>query len=715
MVTAVLALVAIALAVISIAGISVLKNYLLDQADRTLQSYAHQAEGYVGDYVSGGGVQNPYSSQGYVIWIPSHGQPVAVLRQVQGFHPGTGFSRSQQLQVLPAPQIPDNAAWLAANNNHEVTVPSQSGGLRWRVQVVAASVQTGPSSFTSGTMVVAVDVTSVYSTISQLTYLDVIVSALLLLVILIVGIAVVRASLRPLTDIEKTAGAIAAGDLTRRVPDLDPRTEVGRLAQSLNAMLSQIERAFDARAESEFAARRSEERMRQFVADASHELRTPLTAIRGFAEYYRQRGGAAAIPGAPREDSLPPGSDANGAAADAGAGAAEASNTVSPRHGSNAEPAERAGSGPLPRADLDRIMQRVEQESFRMGGLVEDMLLLARLDQQRPLELRTVDMLTLAADAVHDARVVAPDRRINLTVGSGAALLVLGDEARLRQVVGNLINNAISHTPEGSAIEVRVRLGSLDEWRTAAAASWPAAANRAGQGAFAAASPNLQPLPAVVFEIADQGPGLTQAQAEHVFERFYRADQARTRQSGGAGLGLAIVAALVAAHGGNVWVESPPGDGAIFRIAIPLAPEARNSGPDLDDGTDPDILNSNRRTLNPQSPVAPGPVHAAPSTSTEQDHPAPPTSSWPGYPAPPASSGPGHPAPPASSGPTYPAPPSAFPQPGRAEPDHVQPGHAQPQPGHAEPSGPAGPASAGRPAAPPLPKRRPGYSGHTRE
>jgi len=262
MVTAVLALTAVALAAISIAGISVLKNYLLNQSDRTLESYLHGAQNAVGEYVSSGPLQDPYSTQAYVIWIPSGGRPVAVLQQVQGggFHPGTGFPSSQQ--VLPAPQIPDSAAWLAANDNREMTVPAQSGGGRWRVFVEAASVQNSSGLFTPGTMIVAVDVTSVYSAIGQLTYLDLVVSGLLLLVILIVGIAVVRASLRPLTDIEKTAGAIAAGDLTRRVPDLDPRTEVGRLAQSLNAMLAQIEMAFDARAESEFAARKSEERMR---------------------------------------------------------------------------------------------------------------------------------------------------------------------------------------------------------------------------------------------------------------------------------------------------------------------------------------------------------------------------------------------------------------------------------------------------------------------
>jgi two-component system, OmpR family, sensor kinase len=606
MVTAVLALVAIALVAISFVGIAFLKDYLLNGADAQLQELyqnaPHLQNGHNASTVS----PEPWL---YEALLPHEG-----LQRFGGYLP-PGIS---------GPAISTDASWLSASAPTSVTVPAQSGSELWRV--VAYPGQTfyvGPGQQQIGTLIVGIDVTSIYNTIGNLIRIDVIVSVIVLIALFIVGIAVVRASLRPLTDIEKTAGAIAAGDLTRRVPDHDPRTEVGRLGRSLNTMLSQIETAFDARAESELAARRSEERMRQFVADASHELRTPLTAIRGFAEYYRQRGGAAEISGLGRR--LPPGSDANGAVAEADA-ATEEDAVVAPRHGSNAEPADRIGSGPLPRADLDRIMQRVEQESSRMGGLVEDMLLLARLDQQRPLELSTVDMLTLAADAVHDARMVAPDRSINLTVGSGAALLVLGDEARLRQVIGNLINNAISHTPEGSAIEVRVRLGNMDEWRPAAAAARRLAADPAGQAAFAAASPNLQPLPAVVFEIADQGTGLTQSQAEHVFERFYRADQARTRQSGGAGLGLAIVAALVAAHAGNVWVESPPGGGAIFRIAIPLAPEARNSGPDLDDGTDPDIMKSRRRTLNPQSAVAPGPGHVAAPGHAEPSGPIGPAS-----------------------------------------------------------------------------------------
>ncbi len=206
-----------------------------------------------------------------------------------------------------------------------------------------------------------------------------------------------------------------------------------------------------------------------------------------------------------------------------------------------------ASNEPLTRQDMDRIMERVEQESSRMGGLVEDMLVLARLDQQRPVERRPVDLLTLTADAVQDARIVAPSRSIDLTVGTSAAFLVLGDEPRLRQVIGNLMNNALTHTPDGSPISVRILTGYQ-------------------QGNPA--------VPCAIVEVTDHGPGLTPEQASRVFERFYRADQARGRRTGGNGLGLAIVQGLIAAHGGTVSLDTAPGYGATFRITLPLAPEA---------------------------------------------------------------------------------------------------------------------------------------------
>ena len=217
-----------------------------------------------------------------------------------------------------------------------------------------------------------------------------------------------------------------------------------------------------------------------------------------------------------------------------------------------------------------------------MGVLVEDMLLLARLDQQRPLDWRPVDLLTLAADAVHDARVVAPARSINLTVGSGAALLVIGDEIRLRQVIGNLMSNALSHTPDASPIDVLIRSGNLDEAPAAADDDRAVPADQPGP---------RDSRPAAVLEVADHGPGLTKEQAQHVFERFYRADQART--SGGTGLGLAIVAALVKAHDGAAWVRSQPGSGATFCIALPLAPEAAQGADEHDDsGEEPEITDA---------------------------------------------------------------------------------------------------------------------------
>jgi two-component system, OmpR family, sensor kinase len=560
MITALLALVIIALGVISFTSQAVFREYLTNQAVARLDKYAQ----HVDDMIQVSGQLNGAKFIGDGLeqaWVlDSHWQQVSPW-----------YNSSVQ-----PPQIPMSQAWVEANKGNPVTVSGQSGD-HWLVIAQPYKQVLGPPDPVTGvvptapvTVIVGYDLGNISQSIGYLTDIDLLVSGAVIIILALVGIAVVRASLRPLTDIEETAAAIADGDLSQRVPDRDPRTEVGRLGRSLNAMLSQIETAFRSRTESEEAARRSEWRMRQFVADASHELRTPLTAIRGYAEYYRQRGGVAEIQGAPAPPAL---------------GRADSDNTApdtasSPRH-AYAEP---PGEGPLSRAEVDRIMQRVEQESSRMGVLVEDMLLLARLDQQRPLERHTIDMLTLAADAVHDARVMAPDRDIDLTVGTGAAFLVIGDEVRLRQVIGNLMSNALHHTPEGTPIDVRVRLANLDEWRIAAA--------RAGRPVPAGTGPDGQPLPAVVVEVADHGPGLTPEQAEHVFERFYRGDQARTRRSGGAGLGLSIVAALVAAHGGRVWAESPPGGGAIFRIAIPLAPEARYSAPGMDDGTDPDLLNA---------------------------------------------------------------------------------------------------------------------------
>ena len=417
-------------------------------------------------------------------------------------------------------------------------MPAQAGSHQWRAMGFPANVtniQTGTQ--TSGTIIVATDVTTVYSTIQKLIWADVIVSAVIVCVLAAVGFAVVQANLRPLVDIEETAGEIAAGHLNRRVPERDPRTEIGSLGRSLNVMLSQIETAFHAREESEAAAHQSEERMRRFIADASHELRTPLTAIRGFAEYYRQRGGLV-----PQWDKSAPADEASRGAPNGG-------------HG-------------LTPDDLDRIMHRVEKEAARMGLLVEDLLLLARLDQQRPLARQPIDLLSLAADAVHDARLLAPARTIDLSVQPGAAFLVIGDEARLRQVIGNLMSNALTHTPDGSPIEVSIGSGTLD--------------------------PRVPDSgPAVTLDVTDHGPGMTPEQAHRVFERFYRADQARTRTTGGSGLGLAIVSALVAAHGGVASVRTAPDQGATFRIALPLDPEAQGGGaadddPDLDEASQVD-------------------------------------------------------------------------------------------------------------------------------
>ncbi|CAM2925995.1 sensor histidine kinase [Skermania piniformis] len=354
-----------------------------------------------------------------------------------------------------------------------VTVGSLDGSsVRWRAI---------GSSTPAGRTTIAIRLTDVDDTVDRLVVLQLGIGAAVLVALGVAAYFVIRRSLRPLVEVERTAVAIAAGDLHRRVPVRGTNTEVDRLAQALNEMLSQIQRGYAATAASEDAARQSESRMRRFVADASHELRTPLTTIRGYAELFRQ--GAT--------------------------------------------------------TDTSMLMGRIESEAVRMGMLVEDLLMLARLDAQRPLDRTPVDLLTLAGDAVRDARARSPERDIRLEVGTGpGGVEVAGDEPRLRQVLSNLVGNAISHTPADAQVTVR-----------------------------------LVPRPEqVAVQVIDTGPGMAPEDAARVFERFYRTDGSRTRHTGGTGLGLSIVSSLVDAHGGTVSVDTELGVGTTFTVELPRMP-----------------------------------------------------------------------------------------------------------------------------------------------
>jgi two-component system, OmpR family, sensor kinase len=565
LITALLALVTIAIGAIGVASVYVLHSYLTTQSDNVLkgglstldtESLVNKPPGYLYPFAR---QQTLYAG----IQLPG-----SQLAWAFGDMPGIG--NPGQLQQSP-PALPTSANW-AGKNPVLVTVPAQSGSDTWRVIAETYTYQTvsstGGTQQVTGTLVVGTDLGNINATVRRVAYFDMIVGAVIVFVLALVGVAAVRANLRPLDEIEETAEAIADGHLDRRVPERDPRTEIGRLGRSLNSMLSQIEAAFHAREESEAAAHRSEERMRRFIADAGHELRTPLTAIRGFAEYYRQRGGL--IPHWDRVEQAKAATSATGFVHPQGGSGGMGS---SGRRGAGGV----AGGGLTP-DDLDRLMQRVEKEAARMGLLVEDLLLLARLDQQRPLARQPVDLLSLAGDAVHDARLLAPGRTVDLSVQPGAAFLVIGDEPRLRQVIGNLMSNALTHTPDGTPIEVSIGSGTLD--------------------------PRLpSSSPAVTLDVTDHGPGMTPEQAHRVFERFYRTDQARTRATGGSGLGLAIVNALVAAHGGVASVRTAPGKGATFRIALPLAPEARG-GAGADD--DPDLDEAGGAASPADGTAAPG-------------------------------------------------------------------------------------------------------------
>jgi two-component system OmpR family sensor kinase len=468
LVAAVLALVTVALLVISVTSAVALRSYLVGRVDEQLADLVEDVEARGVPVETS--APRPVLRSDYLLYLQFPGGAGVLIRD-------------GRYTAADLPPLPPSLVEAQARAGDPYTERASNGSSRWRL--VGTPLPDG------SVLTVGQNLSDVDSAVTRLVWTEVVVGAVVLILLAAAGVAVVRTSLRPLGQIESTAAAIAAGDLTRRVPDPElgepPRTELGRLARALNAMLSQIESGFAARAA-------SEERMRQFVADASHELRTPLTTIRGFAELYRQ--GAASSP-------------------------------------------EEAG----------RLVRRIEDEASRMGLLVEDLLLLARLDRERPLEREPVELPVIVADAVHAARVVDPDRPIGLEVRAGGVpLVVVGDDARLRQVVGNLLSNGLTHTRPGSPLTVRLR-----------------------------AEPGVG-----VIEVADHGPGLTPEQRQRVFERFYRVDSARSRPpgaerangeatAGGSGLGLAIVAALVAAHRGTVEVDSQPGAGATFRVRLPLS------------------------------------------------------------------------------------------------------------------------------------------------
>jgi two-component system OmpR family sensor kinase len=328
-------------------------------------------------------------------------------------------------------------------------------------------------SFNGSYVVFAIPIDDINSTLSQLLVLEALIGVVAVAAIAVLALLIIRIGLRPLARMGAVADHIAQGDLSRRVEPATPDTEIGRLGLALNGMLTQIESAFAERT-------RSENRLRRFIADASHELRTPLTSVRGYAEMLRR--GAEKSP----EDSA-----------------------------------------------LAR--RRIEEESKRMSVMVDDMLVLARLGQGRPLESQPVDLQQVARDAVADAHAVSPRREISLHASE--PVVVSGDDTRLRQALGNLVRNALVHTPPDTPIEVGV---TTDDG-------------------------------VAHVSVSDHGPGLSRDDASRVFEPFYRADPSRSRDSGGVGLGLSIVAAVVSAHGGDVRVSDTPGGGATFEIDLPVS------------------------------------------------------------------------------------------------------------------------------------------------
>lgn len=466
-----LALAAIGLIVLGGVTYAEQRSFLFQQKDKQARS----AEPIVGRQLDLNGINVPgYGDGGQRFGGPGRGgSGPGPGGDTENLPPGTyGERRDESGTALPghvvlsygqrplaAPRIPRKLPL-----GQLTTVSSARGELRYRVLSVMTPDQ-------PGTTVVAIPLAEADQTLDRLLLVEAIVIGGVLLALALLSWFLVGLGLRPLDRMARTAGQIAAGELSQRVTPATERTEVGRLGLALNAMLGRIEEAFDER-------QASEDRLRRFLADASHELRTPLVSIRGYAELFRI--------GAARDE-----------------------------------------------AEVEKAMARIEQEAARMGVLVEDLLALARLDEVREPVREQVDVGQLAHDALADARATAPDRPMDLEVEGEP--LVLGDPDQLRQVLANLLRNALTHTPPRTAIEVSVRGIGHD----------------------------------VHLEVRDHGRGLPSSEPDLLFERFWRADAGRARGRGGAGLGLAIVAAIVAAHGGDAKASNADGGGASFAVRLP--------------------------------------------------------------------------------------------------------------------------------------------------
>lgn len=452
-------------------SIMMLRGYLLDRSDADLRAYitplAQRAYGQILEEATG---QQP--NLDHQVFVPPNPYFVLFTPAEADRSPTSVVPAKLQVSEPALAQVPVGDPRIGT----PFTVPGEDGVGSWRVLAYRLTDTTG---LVGGTVAVAIPLTDVDSTVRQLGLLTVGIGLTTLLLVGVLGWFAVRRAFRPLTRIEDTAAAIAAGDLTRRVPPRGTNDEVGSLSDSVNRMLSQIEHSFAVR-------EGSEQRMRDFVADASHELRTPLATVKGYAELYR--------------------------------------------------------FGAVAPEDVAGAMRRIENEASRMARLVEDLLTLTRLDSNPAMSPTRVDLTVLANDVVQDAQVRSPQRAVTLVplddpLVHSAPTIVIGEDGALRQVLTNLVANALSHTPEGTPVEVA--LGNVGD--------------------------------DVVIEIRDHGAGLDPATAERVFERFYRADKSRSRDSGGTGLGLAIVAAIAARHRGSVRHVPTPGGGATFRLHLPAA------------------------------------------------------------------------------------------------------------------------------------------------